>query len=163
MELKRRLNPKYVFGLIYFLCFGIFLRLGFEPAEATVYDVTTELSIPSINLVSDVATLKLNNHRLDTPDYIVGSFSRANNKTLLIGHSSSVFKDLKNVKVGEPIIYDESSYRVTDIKLLEKDDIDMNTLLSSEEVSTLVLMTCAGESLANQDATHRLIITAEVE
>lgn len=37
----------------------------------------------------------------------------------------------------------------------------MNAILSSSEVETLVIMTCAGTPLPGQDATHRLVITAE--
>lgn len=163
MEIQHNLNPKYIFALIYVLCFGAFLKIGFLPAEAANYDISAELSIPSINLDTDVTTLQLKDHQLDTPDYIVGSFSRANHKTLLLGHSSTVFKSLANVNVGDLITYDNTDYLVTNIELLEKADINMNSLLSAAEKDTLVLMTCAGESLPNKDATHRLIITAVSE
>ncbi len=38
----------------------------------------------------------------------------------------------------------------------------MTEILSGASVDTIILMTCAGDSLPNQDATHRLIITAEI-
>jgi sortase (surface protein transpeptidase) len=36
----------------------------------------------------------------------------------------------------------------------------MNELLSDAPEKTVIIMTCAGDPLPNQDATHRLIITA---
>ena len=88
MELKKRLNPKYVFVGLYALFFVAYIIVGLQPAEAAEsYEISTNLNISSINLSSDVTNLKLENHKLETPDKIVGSFSRAENKTLLIGHS----------------------------------------------------------------------------
>jgi sortase (surface protein transpeptidase) len=37
----------------------------------------------------------------------------------------------------------------------------MKELLKAEDTDTLVLMTCAGELMSNNDATHRLIVTAK--
>ena len=36
----------------------------------------------------------------------------------------------------------------------------MTEVLSSANIDTLILMTCAGDPLPNQDATHRLLVTA---
>ena len=38
----------------------------------------------------------------------------------------------------------------------------MSQLLAPSDRPTLILMTCAGDPLPNQDATHRLIVTAEL-
>ena len=45
----------------------------------------------------------------------------------------------------------------------EKSMISMREILAAEDEDTLILMTCAGEPLDNNDATHRLIVTARVE
>ena len=163
MEIKKRLNLRSVLAVVYFVCFGIFLNIGLRPAEATNYEISAKLAIPAIGLTSDVTALELEDHQLDTPDYIVGSFTRAKNKTLLIGHSTTVFSNLNEIKLGDEIFYDETNYKITNIEVLEKPDVDMDKILATEDVDTLVLMTCAGELLTNGDATHRLIITAVIE
>ena len=133
------------------------------PVEATNHEIIAELKIPTINLVSDVAKVKLEDHQLKTPDYLVGSFSRAENKTLLIGHSSEVFKDLFEVKSNDAIYYNGGTYYVTETNVFRKDEINMNEILSGTKKDTLILMTCAGKIFADGDATHRLVITAEAE
>ena len=131
-----------------------------QPAEATSYEVSARIFIPRIDLTSDVTMLALENHALKTPDTTIGGFSRAKNKTLLIGHSSSVFKNLNQLSVGDKIVYDLDGYEIIHSEIIPKDEVEMNELLKSEKVETLVLMTCAGEDLGNGDATERLIITA---
>lgn len=163
MELKKRLNARAVLIGLYAVVFVVYVIVGLKPAEAVqVYEISAELNIPSIDLVSDVTTLQLENRELKTPDTIVGSFSRAENKTLLIGHSSTVFKDLNKVAFGEKINFDNHIYVVQKIETLEKSEISMSELLKKADKDTLVLMTCAGTNLGNGDATHRLIITAEI-
>ena len=145
---------------LYMLVFGAYVIWGLQPAEAVKsYEISAELSIPSIDLTSDVTALQLEDHELKTPDTIVGSFSRAENKTLLIGHSSTVFQDLNKVKFGDRIVYN-GEYVVNKIEVLEKNDINMSNLLAAAEEDTIVIMTCAGADLGNGDATHRLIVTA---
>lgn len=164
MELKRRINPKYIFIGIYFLAFVVFLIYGLKPAEAAQsLEISNQLKIPSIELVSDVTDLELENQKLSTPDKIVGSFSYHDNKTLLIGHSTTVFQDLNNVEIGDEIIYGDSSYRVSGIQTEQKENIKMQDILKAEREDTIVIMTCAGELLENGDATHRLIVTATKE
>lgn len=166
MEIRRRFNLGRVKPILisaYFISFSLFLWIGLMPVEAIDYNIVAELEIPAINLSSDVAELEMNNHNLRTPDYIVGGFSRSKNKTLLIGHSSTVFKDLFDIKINDKIIYNEAVFKVTNINILRKDDIDMNSILAGGDKNTLILMTCAGKDLGYGDSTHRLIITAEVE
>ena len=160
MELKKRFNFRNVFFGIYVLSFLVYLTVGFLPAEATNYIVDTKLKIPSINLVSDVTVAKLEDGKLDVPGKIVGSFSQNNNKTLLIGHSTTVFENLDAVKLYDKIIYHDRLFEVTTKTLFKKEEISMNKLLKATEKNTLVIMTCAGELLDNFDATHRLIVIA---
>lgn len=162
MEIRRRLDPKIIFVGFYVFMFALYLLIGLQPVEATNYEISTEVSVPSIGLVSDVTNLHLENRELKTPSTIVGSFSRAKNKTLLIGHASTVFKDLDRVQIGDEIIYDEDIYIIYSVEIIEKADIEMDKLLVAEEEPTLVVMTCAGTDLGQGDATHRLIISARV-
>ena len=161
MELKRHLNLRYLFVGLYVLFFVTYIVIGLQPAEAAVsYEVSANLSIPAISLESDVTELTLRDGNLDTPDTIVGSYSRADNKTLLIGHSTTVFEHLDDIHLGDKVEYDNISYTVVSYEIQAKTDISMARLLRSADDDTIVLMTCAGELLENGDATHRLIITA---
>ena len=161
MELRKHLNLRFVFVGLYLVAFLAFLIYGLQPAEAVeAYEIDAELSIPSITLDADVTKLELEESGLKTPDTIVGSYTRFEGKTLLIGHSTTVFANLKDVKIGDTIEYNEKNYHVQRIDLLVKDKIDMDELLKASEKDTIVIMTCAGELLDGGDATHRLIITA---
>lgn len=163
MELRRRLDLRGVLTGIYVLAALIYVVCGLQPADATNYEIATELTIPGIGLEADVTKLQLEEHELKTPDTIVGSFSNAEHKTLLIGHASTAFRKLAAAAVGEAVYYDEDKYVITEINVMAKESIDMSEVLAAAETDTLVMMTCAGEDLGGGDATHRLIITAAVE
>lgn len=163
MELRQRLNPKYVFIGLYILAFLAYIIYGLQPADAVEsYDISGNLRIPSIGLNSDVTTIGLENGELHTPDTIIGSYTRNTNKTLLIGHASTAFENLKNARLGDKIYLDGKEYTIDSINLSVKEDIDMLELLSESPKKTLVLMTCAGDTLEGGDATFRLIVTASV-
>lgn len=161
MELKKHFSIQKLFIVLYAVVFAVYLIIGLQPAEARDYEISTELSIPSIGLISDVTKLSLNGSKLDTPDTIVGSYSEADNKTLLIGHSTTVFTNLQNIKVGDIVTYDYTEYEVRKITTLAKDDISMGVILAPSEKETIIIMTCAGELYNSGDASHRLIVTAE--
>ena len=160
MELKRHLDTKFLLIGIYILAFEVYIVIGLNPASAKYYQVDGNLSIPELGLYSDVTTLSLNGNNLDTPDTIVGSFSNHDNKTLLIGHSTTVFTDLYKVSLGDMVEYNGKSYKIEKIETLEKAQVDMDSILSESRTDTIVIMTCAGELLEHGDATHRLIVTA---
>ena len=160
MELKKRFDFRIVFLSLYMLAFLIYLLVGFLPAEAVNYKIDARLEIPAIGLVSEVTTLDLQERKLNAPDSIVGSYSRAENKTLLIGHSTTAFSSLDKLNLGEEIVYRNKVYRVAGRAMVEKNKISMREILKTEENDTLVLMTCAGELYEDRDASHRLIITA---
>lgn len=160
MELKRRLSPKWIFAGIYALAFAVYIIIGLQPTEAKSYAVSTQLSIPAINLTTDVTELSTENGQLDTPDTIVGSYSRAANKTLLIGHASTVFENLNQTHLGDEITYNGQTYHVTKIETKLKSAIRMSRLLQPTDQDTLIIMTCAGELYEGGDASHRLLITA---
>ena len=105
MELKKRFNYRNAFIILYFVALFAYVLIGLKPADAKNYDITASLRIPSIGLSSDVTSLQVQDGKLNTPDYIAGSFSRAGNKTLLIGHSSTVFKNLHKINIDEEIEY----------------------------------------------------------
>ena len=164
MELKKTFDFRRLFVILYALFFISYLVIGLQPmAEASNYEISDSIEIPSIHLYSEVTTLKLIDRKLNTPDDIVGSFSQNKNKTLLIGHVSTVFEHLNDVLVGDSIIYNSTTYTVTDTNTLPKTNIKMNELLASSEKPTIVIMTCAGDFISQYDTTHRLIVTAQAE
>lgn len=160
MELKRRLDFRVVFVGLYMFVFLIYLVVGINSATAVQYEVTGKISIPIIGLNSDVAKLEYNGDKLETPEMIVGSYSKSFNKTLLIGHSTTVFSNLDLVSLGDKIEYDDASYRVIAVDMMPKDSIDMHQILEKTDQKTIIIMTCAGELFGDGDASHRLIITA---
>lgn len=162
MELKKHFSPKIIFLGLYVLAFLVYIVFGLQPVDAINYNITSNLSIPSIGLKSDVTKLSLEDNKLDTPNAIVGSYSENKNKTLLVGHSTTVFKDLADIEKGSTINYNDKTYIVTKRKMILKSHISMEKLLKEEKSDTLIIMTCAGELYGNGDATHRLIITAKI-
>lgn len=160
MELRRHWNPKTILIGIYAAFILLYMIVGLQSADATKYNITGQLNIPSIGLSSDVATLELNDHRLDTPNSIIGSYSESKNTTLLIGHSTTVFSRLKDITMGDVLLYNNQEYRVISVETMAKSDIKMRSLLAESRRETLILMTCAGTLLDGGDATHRLIVTA---
>ena len=119
MEIKKSFCVRNVFVGLYSLAFLVFLMVGFMPAEVKAYDEDYgELVIPSINFSSEVAMVEKDEDELKVPDEIVGRYSKYKNKTLLVGHSSTVFGDLKNVRVGDTVTYDDNIYAVSDIETI---------------------------------------------
>lgn len=153
---------KFFLVSFFALVLPVYLFIGFQPsypAEAASYP---QLEISSINLKTPVAPLTLQDRQLIAPDVIAGAYSQAQNKIFIIGHSTTVFKKLDQVHVDDILTYLDKTYRVTELKTLQKSDISMTEILRAESEDTIIIMTCAGESLPNRDATHRLIITAKI-
>ena len=154
---------KVVFTLFFAVAMPVYLYLGFQPripADAASYP---RLSIAEIGLDTPVERLSLDGQQLNVPDMIAGSYSSEPNKTLIVGHSSTVFEKLNLLEVGQEITFDGQNYRIVYLETLAKENISMKKVLAEASKNTIILMTCAGEPLPNQDATHRLIITAQAE
>lgn len=158
---EKKKHFRAIAACCYAVFFAFYLYIGFQPADAIHYDISGHLEIPSLSISSDVTTLEIKDNKLATPDSIVGVYSPHKNKTFLIGHSTTIFKGLTDIKTGQIINYNGKLYTVTDITTKAKSDINMAQILQNEPRPTLILMTCAGELLPNADATHRLIVTAE--
>lgn len=159
---KKFKRTRIIYAFCYAIFFAVYLIIGFQPAiaDASSYKIDGRLEISSVNIDSDVTALTLTDNKLHTPDDIVGSYSKNPNKTILIGHSTTVFESLKDLKIAEIITYNDENYIVEAIETLEKSDISMKNLLKSEQKKTIILMTCAGTLLSDGDATERLIIKA---
>lgn len=138
----------------------IYAYIGMQPVssiEATHYP---KLSIGAIDLETPVAALEMVDRQLIAPASIAGSYQSSENKVLIIGHSSTVFESLHQVALADTFNYADRTYRIDQIETLAKSDVDMNAILAPATEDTIIIMTCAGEPLPNQDATHRLIVTA---
>lgn len=150
-----------VFVVSFFLIMlPIYLYIGFQPVASTEAIGYPELSITNISLTTPVQPIELTDHQLIAPDTIAGVYNANPNKTFIIGHSSTIFRELHKAQIGDDISYDDKTYRIVTSETLAKSSIDMQELLAPAATDTIVIMTCAGKPLANQDATHRLIITA---
>lgn len=160
VELRKHLDSRVIFVGLYAVAFLAYIIFGLQPAGAAKYVAQASLSIPSAELYSDVAETSLTESGFGVPDEIVGSYSEVENKILLIGHSTTAFKNLHQVKLDAEIDYNGKSYRVVAIDMVPKEEIDMLKVLGWADRETLVLMTCAGKLLDGGDATHRLIVTA---
>ena len=163
MELRRRLDPKVIFIGLYVVLFIVYIVVGLQPAGAVNYQISAQLSIPGVGIYSDVAKLELVDGKINTPDTIVGSYSQAPHKTLLVGHSVGVFQNVSQISLGDTIEYNDQKYHVSTIDMVRKGSVDMANILKSDDKDTIVLMTCAGTLLDGGDATHRLIVTAVAE
>ena len=158
--LPDQINLPAAWFSIWAIVFVMWLAIGLQPAEAKTYEISGHLEIPSIALNTDIASLSLENGELHTPSDLAGSYSNTPNKTFLVGHSTGIFQNLKNLQIGDQISYNGTIYIVSSIKTVAKPDISMNELLAAADRPTLILMTCAGELYENGDASHRLIIEA---
>lgn len=168
MEGLWRLNPfcwslraiKVFLAGFFLIMVPVFFYIGFQPVSTTEALSYEALTINSIDLETPVAPLQLEDHQLTAPAKIAGVYSQNPHRSLIIGHSSTVFQDLEQITVGADIIYAEKTYTVTQVETLPKSEISMQNILASSETDTIIIMTCAGNPLPEQDATHRLIVTA---
>ena len=82
-------------------------------------------------------------------------------QTTLSASFISIFTNLEDLEVGDTIYYGTNRYIISLEEIRDKEDINMKELLKNTGFEKITLMTCAGELLEDQDATKRLIITAE--
>lgn len=151
---------KVLTAAFFMIMLPIYFFIGFQPAPLADAASYPPLKIPAINLETPVTTVELVNHQLAVPATIAGVYQPFENKLFIIGHSSTVFQNLDQLSIEDQITYDGELYTIIDRITLPKSDISMNDLLADAPQKTIIIMTCAGEPLPNQDATHRLILTA---
>ena len=161
-------RKRILFALLAFYAVFIptFIWIGFGEVKSEqtyaveAQEATEHLAIAKIDLDAPVKQVALQGTKLEVPEQIAGSYTPSENKTLLIGHSSTIFKNLDQLRVGDRIIFNNERFTVTNTEVLEKAEIEMSEILKNEEVHTLVIMTCAGENIGGNDFSHRLIVTA---
>ena len=167
---RKRTAHRFKIGLLIFYLIAIpaFIIVGLQPSDTSAEVRASEvaqaeeyLEIRSIGLSTPVIRVHLVRNTLNAPEYLAGAYHSYENKTLLIGHSMTIFGNLHNIAVGDEIDYEDGTYLVTEMREEEKADIKMSEILKNEDEPTLILMTCAGEPLGGMDFSHRLIVTAK--
>ena len=162
MRFKKHYSHK-IFICIYLFLFAIFGYFGMQPHNVEA-NSNLILEAPKISLKSAIKVLQLNNdYTLTAPDQIAGLYYAAENNTFIIGHSSTIFGSLHNLKLNDQIKLDNHTYKITNLYIQAKDSISMSKVLEPKATPTLTLMTCYGEKIAENDYTERLILTAELE
>ena len=155
---------------IYFIAGFAFILIGLQPSKSatSVYakeaaEATATLEMPTINLKAPVTEVSLIGKDLEVPEQIAGAYSINKNKTLIIGHSSTIFTNLQNVQIGQSFTYKSTTFIIKSIVEKKKEDVSMKDILSSASTPTVIIMTCSGDTIPNTDGdhTHRLIVTAE--
>lgn len=154
----RKLYGKILFTAIYCLALITYIAIGFKPSADAAAD--NRLFIPAISLQTPVKTVTKNGNKLDVPDEIAGVYNEKHNKTLIIGHATTVFKNLHELHPGNTFTFDQEEYTITEMVTVPKSSINMSDLLSAADEPTIIIMTCAGTPVSNTDTTHRLLITA---
>lgn len=138
----------------------------------------TELSIPSIGLVSKVVPAGLINRAgqvtWEVPPFVVGhaegtAGAGAPGNAVLMGHITSrnlgnVFINLDKVQVGDMLAVfsgdRQFNYRVVEVKAVPRTDV---SVVAPTERPTVTLITCTGTWLPLiSDYSHRLVVRAEL-
>lgn len=153
---------RVVFGLFLLLGIGIYLYVGLQPIRVDASE-QVRLEIAKIDLFTPVERLERLGNTLIAPEVVAGEYQEMAGRSLVIGHSSTVFKRLSEVELGDSLVYDGVTYRVSERRILAKSEVDMTELVRADGKNSLILMTCIGESLGGDDYTHRLVIKALVE
>lgn len=162
----RRFDGRKLFWALYAILAIVYIVIGLQPVNSQYGSVAAgveerkPLSIPAVELSTEIIPLALDNNRLIAPERMAGSYSSHPSKTLIIGHSSTVFANLHQIRTGSEILYNDKKYLVAEVNIVEKSEISMNKILAPSDVDAIILMTCAGDSLGGQDYTHRLIVEA---
>lgn len=120
---------------------------------------TAALQIPSIGLYTGVANTYVDtNNDIVVPGYGVGVLTSYGNRhfTLLVGHRAGIFSNLPAANLGDTIIYQGKTYKVTTKYQQNIRDINMYALTSTS-YNTVRIMTCAGVNNS-----ERLVVIAEL-
>ena len=148
--------------VFYALFVPIYLYYGFQPSATA--DSVSAIDIPAVSISEKITDVILTGSVLPTPVDTIGRYIPNTSKTFLFGHSTTVFKNLKNISLEDELLYESSTYEVVSKEILPVSEIDMSVLLRSTDEKTLVLMTCSGEERISSDGStfypDRLIITA---
>ena len=134
------------------------------------------LYIPSINLFSNMQGVGIDKKgNMDVPSgktnnvgwYEYGTMPGNTGTAVLDAHNTAAFKNLKNVPVGSDIYILTQKGKIMHFVVREAQVYSMKTLKPSTLFAQaghpqINLITCAGKNLGGGDATHRLIVSAQL-
>lgn len=132
--------------------------------------------IPSIDLSTSVKGVGIDvKGNMDVPSgrtmevgwYKYGAVPGANGTAVLDAHNTAAFQDLYMVKEGDEIdVYltngEVRKFVVGKAHTYSMTSLSPLTLFAPSDGTDLNLITCAGTLLGNGEATHRLIVSAEL-
>ncbi len=140
------------------------------------YDPPLWLYIPSINLSSSIEGVGINNKgNMDVPSgrtnnvgwYKYGTLPGETGTAVLDAHNTAAFKNLHMLNPGSDIYVITKAGRVlhftaTETKTYPVATLSRYTLFEDTDAKQINLITCAGTLLGNGEASHRLIVSAQL-
>jgi sortase (surface protein transpeptidase) len=147
--------------------------IGSAPAST---GVPLYLYIPSIQLFTVIQGVGIDQKgNMDVPSgktnnvgwYQYGPVPGSTGTAVLDAHNTAAFKELNKVPVGEDIYIFTSEakwlhFTVTQAETYSMQVLKPTTLFAATNSKQINLITCAGQSLGNGEATHRLIVSAQL-
>ena len=168
------ITPAYVYSNQSTLLETILSTSSLQTTESHLYTSAPIITtVPAYNIQFGNHTLEIRN--VDSTTVNSGNHVNKIGK-LLYGHNSAtVFGDLQTLSLGETFTVTENNlvttYQITAITLYEKNPDGrlqlngsgnyMKAIRDKALGHDIALMTCAGTSYGNQDASHRLVIFAD--
>ncbi len=165
-------------GIFIFAPFALQAALISSPSVSAQAGTPLYLYIPSINLLSPVQGVGVNERgNMDVPDgrtnnvgwYERGVIPGGTGTAVLDAHNTAAFSKLNKVPVGADIYVYTSTGNWLHFVTTQANTYSMNTLSpatlfepTNRQMQKLNLITCAGQSLGNGEATHRLIVSAKL-
>lgn len=169
---------------------GLFILAQFIPSLATAQTISSKsvhaappgtplyLYIPSLKLYTSIQGVGTDSKgRMDVPSgrtnnvgwYEYGVTPGSSGTAVLDAHNTAAFKTLNKLPVGADIYVYNSNGRWLKFTVMKEETYLAATTPSSvlfepanRSVQKLNLITCAGELLGNGEATHRLIVSAQL-
>ncbi|MBX4206464.1 class F sortase [Candidatus Parcubacteria bacterium] len=134
------------------------------------------LYIPSIKLLSNVEGVGVNEKgNMDVPSgksnsvgwYQYGVVPGGVGTAVIDAHNTAAFKNLKDLAVGQKFYIKDAkgawlAFKVTKSQVYSMKTLQPSTLFAATNSRQVNLITCAGINLGNGEATHRLIVSAEL-
>jgi LPXTG-site transpeptidase (sortase) family protein len=136
-------------------------------AAEIVPDTPVSLSIPAINLDTELESVGLTSQQLTAvPDTLAGWYNLSvkpgeRGTAVMVGHTPGVFNSLNSLEAGDQILVTDShgtvfTYTVNRLIWYKTEDFPVQTVYGSSGGYHLNLITCAGDA-------HRLVVFGEIK
>lgn len=139
-------------------------RTNANPSNASSSSAYT-LNISTLGINAPIIKSNLTNKELSVPAYGVSYY-----QTLYMGHSSGVFANLQNAKIGSKVTLGNKSYTISDVRInlpvsenrQAVGNFSMGTLTNLPN-GKIVLMTCSGSYRSGFGWTGRTLVFANLD